>query len=439
MKLLLPQNRWFGDEPVEIDVPDSWDTHVAEMDGDKEPVLTLEQIKGKIDSPYGSDPLFKMAKGKKSACIVFDDMSRGTPCKEAAHIIVEELLSAGIPKDKIVFICGVGMHGALERDDFVKKLGEDIVAEYAVFNHNPYENLVEVGTTSRGFKVMINAEYMRYELRIGIGGLVPHPTAGFGGGSKIILPGVTGLDTVCENHKSVFSYVFLNKGAPFSNCIGDLRNKDLREDVEETAMLAGLDFKVDILMNTKCEIIDVYAGHPIIEYYEGVKRGFDVYNMDHFDKVDVCIVNANAKSNESGMAFNVAADCINDGGDIVMVNFCPTGPVNHYLVCMWGLKTGGRLAGGSRHDQPLPSNVGKFIIFSPYKSYNQSISFASHDRVVWASTWEEVMANLSHRGPGTKAAVIREGLMSMFSDDFKKDYTPVNLGLKKQELIVGEL
>ena len=77
------------------------------------------------------------------------------------------------------------MHAPLELDDFAKKLGWDIVARYPVYNHNPYENLVLAGTTRRKTRVFINAEFMQYDLKIGIGGMVPHPMAGFGGGVKL--------------------------------------------------------------------------------------------------------------------------------------------------------------------------------------------------------------------------------------------------------------
>ena len=76
------------------------------------------------------------------------------------------------------------------------------------------------------------------------------------------------------------------------------------------------------------------------------------------------------------------------------------------------------------------------IIFNPYKQFNAMAQFGWAKQVKWASTWEEVLAELSDRGEGTKAAVIVESMMAMFSDDFKKEYEPVNLNLEKQDLVV---
>ena len=165
MKLSLPQNRWNGDEPVLIDIPDDWDTGLSVMEGDSYPALSYEELKAKIDSPIGSEPIYEMAKGKKSACIVFDDNTRPTPIKEMAHIVLEELLEAGVPKDRIIFICALGCHGTCELDDFVKKLGEDICREYPVYNHNCFFNLDDVGTTSHGIKVLLGECGVLYRLR----------------------------------------------------------------------------------------------------------------------------------------------------------------------------------------------------------------------------------------------------------------------------------
>lgn len=212
MKLSLPQNRWNGDEPVLIDIPDDWDTGLSVMEGDSYPALSYEELKAKIDSPIGSEPIYEMAKGKKSACIVFDDNTRPTPIKEMAHIVLEELLEAGVPKDRIIFVCALGCHGTCELDDFVKKLGEDICREYPVYNHNCFFNLDDVGTTSHGIKVLINSEFMAADIKIGLGAITPHAFNGFGGGCKIVLPGIAGFDTNFDNHKVELSRVMLSCG-----------------------------------------------------------------------------------------------------------------------------------------------------------------------------------------------------------------------------------
>ena len=79
-------------------------------------------------------------------------------------------------------------------------MGERIIREYAVFNHNPYDNCAEVGFTPNGIRVSLNREFLSCDLKIAIGGVVPHPLNGFGGGGKIIMPGIASAETINGTH-----------------------------------------------------------------------------------------------------------------------------------------------------------------------------------------------------------------------------------------------
>jgi len=128
MKYTLQQNAYQGFTPVEIDVPDSWQVQWNGIVGDDAPALTMEQIKQKLNRPYGSPTLKELARDAKKVCIVFDDISRGTPTRIMAEAVLDELLQAGVQKDQIRFLCALGTHGAHNRMDFVQKLGEKMSA-----------------------------------------------------------------------------------------------------------------------------------------------------------------------------------------------------------------------------------------------------------------------------------------------------------------------
>ena len=87
--------------------------------------------------------------------------------------------------------------------DFQKKLGVDIPGRFLVFNHNPYENCDYLGETSRGTPAYVNSEFMACDLKLSIGCILPHPTAGFGGGGKMILPGIAHVDSITANHRNL--------------------------------------------------------------------------------------------------------------------------------------------------------------------------------------------------------------------------------------------
>ena len=156
----LAQNRWYGDEPVTISLPDDWDVQFLASQGDERSALTAEQIRERFRHPVGSKTIRELAENAEQVVIVFDDLTRGTPVQPIAEAVLEELHAAGIPKNHIRFICGTGLHGAHSRNDFARKLGERIIREYEVFNHNPYDNCAEVGFTPNGIRVSLNREFL---------------------------------------------------------------------------------------------------------------------------------------------------------------------------------------------------------------------------------------------------------------------------------------
>ena len=127
----------YSDNPHEVDyyLPDSWNVTVYHIAGQKKPVLTPEQISSAVASPIGSPRIRDLAKGKKKVCILFDDLSRGTPTYKLIPAVLAELKMGGIADNQIEFICALGNHAVAGRSLVARKVGEDIVAKYPVFFH----------------------------------------------------------------------------------------------------------------------------------------------------------------------------------------------------------------------------------------------------------------------------------------------------------------
>jgi nickel-dependent lactate racemase len=158
----VPQRTQQGVQNLELQLPDGWDVEVCNMDGYDRPAVTIDHIRAVLRKPLGTPTLRELAKGKKEVAIVFDDYSRGCKWNDIATVVLEELAAASIPDENIRFICGSANHGTANRTDFVRKLGEEIVSRYMVFNHNAFIGCKEVGTTKTwGTKVEINEEFLQ--------------------------------------------------------------------------------------------------------------------------------------------------------------------------------------------------------------------------------------------------------------------------------------
>ena len=184
----IPTHAWYGDREMELPFPASWQVEECRMAGHNAPALDDDQLRDQLGAPLGTPPLRELAQGRKQAVILFDDLTRPAPTWRILPMVLAELHAAGFTDDRIRLVGAFANHAVMSHEDFVKKLGAGVVRRYRVYNHNPFDHLVEVGTTSRGTRVEINREVMACDLRIGIGGLIPHLAAGFGGGAKLVVP-----------------------------------------------------------------------------------------------------------------------------------------------------------------------------------------------------------------------------------------------------------
>ncbi|MFZ5596633.1 MAG: lactate racemase domain-containing protein [Bacillota bacterium] len=410
----LAQGAWYDEGEIQIDFPPDWQVTVCDCPAEGMKPLTDAQFRQAFASPIGAKTIRELAEGKSEVCILFDDISRGTRVYEIVPYVLEELSLAGIKDEQIRFICSLGNHGAHTRPDFVKKLGEDVVARFPVFNHNPYENCRQLGNTSRGTPVSVNEEVMKCDLRIGIGCITPHPFNGFGGGGKILFPGVSGAETIMGNHVLSAS-ALMGSGLNPVEGMGKFEDNVMRLEMEEVCRMAGLDLVVDALVNSRCQTVGLVVGHPIEAHYAGVKTAGEIYATRLVPGADVVVANANFKACEAYIAMLMAITSLKvPDGDVVLINHTPMGQIPHYLLGGFGKFIGGKLWAPER-TKVIGHLARKIIIFSPHRNRADEEWFGGFGRPVWTDTWDGVMDQLKeNHGPGTRVNVFTDGTIQYY-------------------------
>ena len=353
----VPQQAWYKTGELRLTFPDDWDVNVFHMAGYDRPALTSQEIKAALDDPIDTLPIRELAKDRSEVVIIFDDQTRITrPVPIVSHIL-EELIEAGIDENNIRFICALGMHGAMNRSDFVKKLGEDVVSKYRVYNHNPFATGIFVGTTKL-FKtpVYINEEVISCDLRIAITGCVPHPGAGFGGGGKIVLPGVASQETIRYHHSQPQRP--LGSQQNNGSRMGKIENNNFREDIDQAADLAKIDFGITVIVNEWGDSVSVYTGTLRASHIKAVEEAKNHYLTPKVTGVDIVITNAYAKVNESNIGMGAALPAVSEsGGDIVLIANAPEGQITHYLGSPFGKILAAK--SGQEHDLESPHGTGR--------------------------------------------------------------------------------
>jgi len=398
MKIEVPQLCWYQTCDLELDVPDAWNVKLRTMKGHDNPKMSEDGMRAAFTNPIGSDTIHELAKGKKKVVIIFDDMTRATRVYDIVPYVLEELQAAGIQDRQIRFVCALGAHGAITLEEFQKKLGSDIPARFPVYNHNVYDNCVNVGTTSQGTPVEINKEVMACDLKIAIGSIVPHVFTGFGGGSKIILPGVASIETIVFNHKQA------TQGDQLLSIMGsEPKDNPMMADMEEAAKFAGLDIKIDGIINGWGENTHLFVGDPIEEYYAGVKIAKEAYATKMVKDADIVIANSYSKANEGSIAMaNGAQSLKEEGGDMVIIAHAPDGQVVHYVYGPFGNESFGRLAAPKKANPPRVKNL---IIYTDYPDISSGSWYAPPENIAWAKTWEAVLQKLDGQNAEPTVAV----------------------------------
>ncbi len=285
------------------------------------PGLSDTDIKKRFDNPIGTPHLREIARGKKNVLIVTDDNTRPTPLRRLLPFIFEELEKAGVSRERVTILIGLGTHRFMSDEEIVEKFGREIVRNYRILNHawNDPKALAKVGNTDSGFEVIINRLAMEADLIVSVGNIVPHATTGFSGGGKTIMPGICGESTIEDTH-----WVALN--FPMKEILGIFENP-MRRSVVDVCRHVGLSFIVNAVLAGDI-LYDLVVGDVETAHRMGAEKCQEVYGVSVSEVVDIVIAEGYPTDIDLRQAIKgiCSADIVvKDGGVIILAADCPEG------------------------------------------------------------------------------------------------------------------
>lgn len=308
--IAIPWSMWRDRRQLQLGVPPGWNVRVCPMRGAA--ALSQAEIEERLRRPGGA-AWRDVVSGAATACIATDDLARPTPASRVLPAVCEELLGAGITD--ITIIIATGCHRPLSRAEMALKVGEEVLRAHRVINHNPFCGLVDLGRSSRGTPYRLNEEFCKADVRIVVGSVTPNYMAGFGGGAKLVLPGLASIETVCANH-----------GLASGTEPGNLA-QPIREEMEELAALVGVDVAVSCVLNADAEVSTVYVGRLRETYLQAAARARAINSTPAFGPADVLVLNAFPKDNELTQiksafnpVFSARTGLVRQGGTVVVVS-----------------------------------------------------------------------------------------------------------------------
>lgn len=213
-----------------------------------------ELVQRALENPIASPRLRDLVKGRKNIVIITSDHTRPVPTKIISPLLLKEIRSTN-PDADITFLVGTGFHRVSTEEELIDKFGKELYRTEKIVVHDCWDknSLINIGTLPSGGELFVNKVAMEADLLIAEGFIEPHLFAGFSGGRKSVLPGVTGGETIQANHCSEFI-------AHEKARAGILDGNPIHTDMLFAAQKAKLAFIMNVVIDADKKIIHAVAG-----------------------------------------------------------------------------------------------------------------------------------------------------------------------------------
>lgn len=310
----------FGTGFQEVDVPDK--NLIAELHANDVPVeLTGEaEVRRALIAPIGSPRLKDNVHPGERIAIITSDITRPMPTFKVMPALLDELYAGGIKKEDVTLVFALGSHRKHTEAEQKKLAGERAWNEIKCADSDP-DDCVHYGTTSRGTPVDITRVVAEADRIICLGNIEYHYFAGYSGGAKAIMPGVSTRAAIQANHSRMV--------LPEAKA-GALETNPLRMDIEEAGAMVGIDFIVNVVLSEHKEILKAVAGDATEAHRAGCRFLDRLYRKELKEPADIVLVSQGGAPKDLNLyqtqkALDNAKHAVKDGGVIILIGSCREG------------------------------------------------------------------------------------------------------------------
>jgi len=310
----------FGTKPQQVDIPDRnligvLEPNQVEIAGKGEPVVVCA-----MQNPIGTSKLGEIVKPGEKVVIITSDITRPVPSCKIIPTVLEELWQAGAKAEDVTIVFALGSHRVQTPVEMKKLVGETVYDQIRCIDSDPHD-FVHMGTTKLGTPVDVTRVVAEADRRIGIGNIEYHYFAGYSGGAKAIMPGVSTRAAIQSNH----SRMVLPEAAA-----GKLEGNPVRMDIEEAIQYCHIDFIVNVVLDEHKEIISAVAGHYIQAHRAGCQFLDSLYRKEIDERADIVLVSQGGAPKDLNLyqtqkALDNAKHAVKKGGIIILVGSCKEG------------------------------------------------------------------------------------------------------------------
>ena len=269
--------------------------------------------------PYSFDP-------DNTVGIAINDKTRPVPHDVLLPPLLDKLKKLGIVPDNITFYIATGTHSPMTREEVSTIVPFDIFENYKILSHDCDSDADNafLGITHINTPVYINKRYQRSKIKIVVGNIEPHHYMGFSGGVKSAAIGLAARTTINANHSHLVD--------PDSKAANYYSNP-CRKDVEEIGKMIGIDYALNVILNTEKQIIKAFWGDPVMVMEKGIELSTEISSTIVEQPFDMVVASAGGYPKDINLyqaqkALTNAAEITKDGGDVYLIAACDEGAGN---------------------------------------------------------------------------------------------------------------
>ncbi len=308
----------YGKGKIRLALPEENLLDVLEAAGNLPPVENVPaEVTRLLGNPTCGASLKQVVadRAPSKVVVIVNDLTRSTPTPLLLPPLLERLEVLGLGPEEVTVVVATGTHRGMTDEETISVVSQDIWDRYPVINHDcDAPDLVSFGHLSTGNELLVNRTVAEADLRIAIGEVLLHYYAGFAGGRKSIMPGVAGRDTVMRNHK-----MMTLPGASMAK----IKGNPLSEEMIEGIGKCPLHFIINVVCNTRKEVVRVVTGDAVEAWKEGTKTFAAMNFAEIGEQADAAFVSAGGFPKDINMyqahkVLEMSSRSIRDGGVLVL-------------------------------------------------------------------------------------------------------------------------
>lgn len=291
---------------------------------DPEQRITRSRFEGEL-----CDTFERLNPDLSTLCIVLGDKTRLCGYPEYLPVLLQALVKFGARLDRITAFIAYGTHARQTENVCLAAYGNTYrqirFVHHDCTNHSSFINL---GTTSRKTPVWIPREIVEAGFLMTFGAISHHYFAGFGGGRKLIFPGLGRKESIDHNH-GLFLDSERRTLSPF--CQSGLLDKNpLAEDLAEYETFRPADLAIHGILDSRGNVCRLLPGVGIDHFRNACAEHGKNCEITSSSAYDLVIASCGGFPRDinfiqSHKAIENAAGFVRHGGTLIVLAECRDG------------------------------------------------------------------------------------------------------------------